>query len=215
MDSSIFPTSAFGALLALLRTRGVLEALVSGLVAIGIGVTYVRLRSGITDGASFEPRSLLTTGARLTLGGVFLVFGGINGFFQLVPEHPSSLRQACDACRPFLEGIASAGYLFPLVKATELVGGALLVTGFLAPLGLILLAPLVVNIFLYHATMNPNGLLLAGTLAALQLYLAFHYRASFASLFQPRAVPVSASRTGRAAPTPTPNAGLAPARRSS
>jgi uncharacterized membrane protein YphA (DoxX/SURF4 family) len=213
MDSSIFPTTAFDALLALLQSRGVLEAVVCGLVAIGIGLAYRRLRSGVADGAPVDPRPLLTTGARLALGAVFLVFGGINGFFQLVPEHPSSLRQACEECRPFLEGIASAGYLFPLVKGTELVAGALLIAGRFTPLALVLLAPLVVNIFLYHATMNPNGLLLAGVLAALELYLAYQYRAAFASLFHARTAPSPSVRPVRSDASPAPIAGLAPATR--
>jgi hypothetical protein len=91
----------------------------------------------------------------------------------------------------------------------------MLVAGRLSPLALVLLAPLVVNILLYHATINPNGLPLAGTLAARELYLAFQYRAAFAFPFQVRPTVVPAGRTGLPEPSPTPIPGPAPATRSS
>jgi len=56
-----------------------------------------------------------------------------------------------------------SGYLFQLIKATEIVGGALLLANRFTPLALILLAlillaPIVVNILPVHLLLMPSGL---------------------------------------------------------
>jgi len=64
-------------------------------------------------------------------------------------------------------------YLFPLIKGTEIVCGALLLSGLFVPLALVILAPIVLNIFLLNAFLQPNGLPLAVFIGALQVYLSF------------------------------------------
>ena len=73
--------------------------------------------------------------------------------------------------------------MLPLVCATEIVGGALLLSSFLRATGLAILAPVVVNIFFFHLFLAPEGFPLAITVAVLELFLAFQYRAAFAGVF--------------------------------
>jgi putative oxidoreductase len=73
--------------------------------------------------------------------------------------------------------------MLPLLCTTEVVGGALLLSSFLVPLGLAILAPVVVNIFFFHLFLAPEGLPLAITVIALELFLTFQYRAAFAGVF--------------------------------
>jgi len=89
-------------------------------------------------------------GARIFLGLIYFVFG-LNGFLQFIPQPPMP-----ESVVPFMTGLMSTGYFFPVLKATEVIGGLLLLTGFAAPLGLILLAPITVQIFLFHWVMTPG-----------------------------------------------------------
>ncbi|MEM8933072.1 MAG: DoxX family membrane protein, partial [Acidobacteriota bacterium] len=75
-------------------------------------------------------------GARLLLGGLFVVFG-INPWLQFLP-----LPELNEAATAFF-GAMAASYLLTFVKLTEVVGGLLLLTGRFVPLALTILAPIV------------------------------------------------------------------------
>src|SRR5689334_12216930 len=83
--------------------------------------------------------------ARLALGLPFLVFG-LNYFLKLFampqPEVPEPAMQ-------FGRLLFTSGYM-NAVKVLEVTGGALVVSGRLVPLGLVILTPVAVNILLYE-----------------------------------------------------------------
>ncbi len=93
--------------------------------------------------------------ARILLGLVFLVFG-LNGFFNFLPMPPLPGGPA----GAFMGALLSTHY-FLVVKALEVTGGALLLVNRRVPLALTLLGPVIVNIFLFHAFMEPSGLPMA------------------------------------------------------
>jgi len=114
--------------------------------------------------------------ARVLLGAVFLVFG-LNGFLHFLPQPP-----APQPAMAFAGALAASGYLFPLLKATEVVAGALLLLGFV-PIALTLLAPIVVNIVAFHVFLAPGNYAVVGLVLAAEIYLAIVHRAAFAPLF--------------------------------
>lgn len=128
----------------------------------------------------------LPTAARLLLGVIFFVFG-LNGFLGFLPQPPIS-----GAGGAFLGALAATGYMFPLIKATEVIAGLLLLGNRFVPLALTLLAPVVVNIFAFHLLLSP-GLGLPLVVLALQLYLAWSYRDAYRSVLAARARPVEQS----------------------
>jgi hypothetical protein len=77
--------------------------------------------------------------------------------------------------------LLKTGYMFPLIKGTEVAAGALLLANRFVPLALTVLAPVVVNIFAFHALLAP-GLGVASFIVVLQLYLAWTYRHAFAPM---------------------------------
>ena len=79
-------------------------------------------------------------------------------------------------------------YMMPIF-ALQIIGGALLLVGRYVPLGLALLAPVIVNIFLTHLLLAPSGLPLASVTALLWLVLFYAYRQYFASIFTANATP--------------------------
>ncbi|MCY1032480.1 DoxX family protein [Corallococcus sp. BB11-1] len=117
----------------------------------------------------------LPTGARLLLGLVFFVFG-LNGFFDFIP--PPKLDPASPGAA-FGIAMKATGYLFWLVKGTEVVAGAMFLANRFVPLALALIAPVIVNIFLFHVFLEPSGVELSVVLLALEAYLAWSYRAAY------------------------------------
>jgi hypothetical protein len=128
----------------------------------------------------------LPTIARVLLGLPFVVFG-LNGFLQFLPAPPLE-----GAAAAYMGGLAAAGYFFPLLKATEILAGLALLSGRAVPLALTVLAPIVLNILLFHAVVVGGGLALPLVLLALGLYLAWSYRDSFRGVLDLAAKPTVA-----------------------
>lgn len=127
------------------------------------------------------------TAARVLLGLIFFVFG-LNGFFQFIPQPK---EPPPPAAMEFMGALMGTGYMFPLLKSVEVVSGALLLANRFVPLALTLLAANVVNIVAFHVMLAPSGLPIAIVVLALELYLAWTYRASFRGLFVARVRPAS------------------------
>jgi hypothetical protein len=120
----------------------------------------------------------LPTAARLIQGAAFFTFG-LNGFLQFLPMPPPPA-----AAGSFLGALLATGYMFPLIKSTEVLTGILLLGNRFVPLALTLIAPVLVNILAFHTFLAPAGLGLPLILLATELYLAWSYRAAFAPLLR-------------------------------
>jgi putative oxidoreductase len=135
----------------------------------------------------------LPTAARLFLGLVFTVFG-LNFFLHFLPMPPTPPRATA-----FAGALFASGYLFPLLKSTEVLAGLLLLSGRFVTLALAVLAPIVINIVGFHLFLAPSGLALPLAVLAAELYLAWTYRAAFAPMLRartplPRTSPVAVNR---------------------
>ncbi len=137
-------------------------------------------------------KTKVTLAARILLGLIFFVFG-LNGFFHFLPQPPMSGPPA-----DFIGALIATGYLFPLLKGTEVIAGMLLLSGRLVPLALTVLAPVVVNIVGFHLFLAPSGLPLPLVVVALVLFLAWSYRRAFSGVLQVDAKPDGAGERGRA-----------------
>ncbi len=119
--------------------------------------------------------------ARLILGLIF--FGsGLAFFFTTPPPMTGPIAE-------FFTGLMATHYFFYLLKGTEIVCGLLLLSGFFVPLALVVLAPVILNIFLVHAFMMPEGLPMAIVIGVLETYLAFfsaEYSPHIKQLFRAR-----------------------------
>jgi uncharacterized membrane protein YphA (DoxX/SURF4 family) len=117
--------------------------------------------------------------ARSLLGVIFVVFGS-NMFLHFIPMPPPPEGPA----RDFMTALFVSHYLY-IVGAFEVAGGLLLLTGRWTPLGLALVAPVIVNILAFHVLMSPAGLGMATVVSALALFLVWHYRESFVGRVRP------------------------------
>ena len=87
----------------------------------------------------------------------------------------------------FGAALMKTGYMFPLIKGTEVLVGALLLANRYVALALVLIAPVIVNIVAFHAFLAPAGLGMALFVLGLELYLAYSQRAVYAPLWRARA----------------------------
>ncbi len=132
----------------------------------------------------------LPIAARVVLGVIFLGAGIFGMLLALgVVPMPPQKEPMSEAAAAFMAGLFKSGYLFPLIKATEIVSGALLLANRFTPLALILLAPILLNIFLVHTLLVPSGLPIGILVVVLEAYLGWAYRESYRALFVPRAQP--------------------------
>jgi hypothetical protein len=126
-------------------------------------------------------RKHLPTAVRVFLGLVFTVFG-LNAFL-----HVFAMPSAPPPATSFAGALFATGYVFPLLNATEVITGLLLLGGRFVPLALALLAPVVVNIVAFHLFLDPSGIVLPLAVLAAEIYLAWTYRATFAPMLHARA----------------------------
>lgn len=114
---------------------------------------------------------------RILLGLMFFVFG-LNGILHFLKgEMPTG-----DAGL-FAGIMASHGYM-TVVAVLQMIGGLLLLVGRYVPLGLTILAPIIVNILLFHLLlMGGSGLAPGLVVTILEIFLIWAYRLSFRGLF--------------------------------
>jgi putative oxidoreductase len=119
--------------------------------------------------------------ARILLGLLFTVFG-LNGFLHFIPTPPLPTG---------LQGqfvtVMMQSHYFLVVAAFQLAGGLLLLLNRFVPLALTLLAPVLVNILVYHLLLDPKGIGAGVVATVLWVIVAMRVRKHFAGIFVARA----------------------------
>ncbi len=125
---------------------------------------------------------IASTIARILLGLLFTIFG-LNGFLQFIPAGPVP-----ELAGQFITALAQSHYM-SVVFTLQLFCGLLLLTNRFVPLALTLIAPVIVNIILFHVFLAPAGLPIAIFAVALWILVAYPFRPAFSGLLQPRTLP--------------------------
>jgi putative oxidoreductase len=128
---------------------------------------------------------ILSNISRLLLAVIFTVFG-LNGFLHFIPMPPPT-----GVAGQFIGAMLVSKYLL-VVFALEVIGGVLLLENRYVPLALTLLGPIIVNILLYHASMEPSGLALAVFVVILWGVTFARVRSAFAGMLGARVETTSA-----------------------
>ena len=118
---------------------------------------------------------IVTIIIRVLLGAMYL-FASISYFFKIMPAEMPAMT--ADQTK-FMTGVTASVYLMPLIKGTELVAGLLLLIGRTAPLAALLIFPVTLNIFLYHAFLGPKELPMVAIMLIFNVFLFFAYRQKY------------------------------------
>ena len=115
---------------------------------------------------------------RIVLG-VALLFFGLNGFFNwfIPPQGPPEEVE-------FLIALAKVGYVFPIVYITFIISGISFLTNKFMEIGLLILAPILLNIVLLHLNYSPEGIVPGGALFALMVSLFVMKSTTFIKLIK-------------------------------
>lgn len=113
--------------------------------------------------------------------GIFLLVMGLNKFFNFMP--PPELPEAAGQ---LMQAFAASGYILKMVGVTELLCGLLLVIRRWSAMALLLLAPLSVNLILFHLVLAPSSIAMAAVVAIANLYLLFAYKSKYEPVLRPR-----------------------------
>jgi putative oxidoreductase len=117
--------------------------------------------------------------ARYLAGVIFLVFG-LNGFLNFIPLPPPG-----GVAGQFMGALYVSHYLW-VIFAFQVIAALLLLVDRYVPLAVAMLAPVIVNILVFHASMAPSGLPLALFVAALWAVIFIDVRPAFAGFCQSR-----------------------------
>jgi uncharacterized membrane protein YphA (DoxX/SURF4 family) len=117
--------------------------------------------------------------ARYLTGVIFLVMG-LNGFLNFIPLPPPG-----GVAGQFMGALYVSHYLW-VIFAFQVFAGVLLLVNRYVPFAVAVLAPIIVNILTFHASMAPSGLPLALFVAVLWAVIFVDVRPAFAGLFQSR-----------------------------
>ena len=115
--------------------------------------------------------------ARILLGLIFVFFGAnLILHFLHMPMPTGDAGQ--------LSEIMDRSKWMAFTGLVQLIGGILLLVGRYVPLGLALLAPVIVNILLFHfLLLGGSGVAPALLVAVLEIFLLWGYRGYFRTLF--------------------------------
>lgn len=103
--------------------------------------------------------------------GLIFLFSSIVVLFNLVPQ-----PELEGSVKLFNEGVEASVYMMPMIKIIELICAIAFISGFFVPFATVVIFPIVVNIFLFHSFLAPEGLAIAIFLLLGNLLLAYYYR---------------------------------------
>lgn len=111
------------------------------------------------------------------LMGLLFLFSSVVVLFNLIPQ-----PELDGALKTFNEGIVASVYLIPLLKVIELICAVAFLSGRFVSLASIVIFPVTVNIFLYHAFLAQDGMAVALFLLTGNAFLLYFHRKNYQTL---------------------------------
>lgn len=107
-----------------------------------------------------------------------LIFFGLNQFLHFLPD-PSYPAEA----QAIIEAFQRSGYILYAVGILQLIVGGMLLIDRWVPFGVLLFAPILINVLLFHLRADVAGLPKVLPTFLLYVYFIFKYRSRFISVF--------------------------------
>ncbi len=114
---------------------------------------------------------------RILLGAMLIVFGS-NKFIGFLPDFEFANPEA-----GIFFGALASSYVLKTVGLIEVLVGLLLLVNKAVPFALVVLAPISVNIILFHATLDPANIGPAAFVFLVNTFLIFKYWDKYKTLF--------------------------------
>ncbi len=121
--------------------------------------------------------SKFTMIVRILLGALLVIFGA-NKLFHFIP-----LEAPTGAAGEFMSSLGATGYIFPVVGILEVFIGAMLLIKKWVPFVIILLAPISINILLFHLFLDIPGVIVAFSIVIFNAILIYKHWDLYRPLF--------------------------------
>ena len=121
--------------------------------------------------------SQFTKIVRIVLALILIVFGA-NKLYPFIP-----LPQPPQSAADFMGSLAATGYVLPVVAIFEIFIGLLLIFKKWVPFALLLLAPISLNILLFHLFLDVPAIATALVVVILNCMLLYKYKQKYNPLF--------------------------------
>ena len=121
---------------------------------------------------------------RILLGIIYIVFG-FNYFHPFLHMPMPVMSKEASG---FEGGLFGSGYFFPFMKTIEIISGIMLLVNRYTALFVLIIFPITLNIFLFHALLLPSGLTIAVPMLLINLFLGYAYRTYYAGIFTAKPV---------------------------
>lgn len=118
-------------------------------------------------------------GIRLLLGLGLVIFGS-NKFLGFMPN-PTLTPEAGE----FMGAMAKAGYMLPIAGVVQILAGISFLTNKFVPLMAVILFPIMLNAFLFHAVLDPAGIGGAAVVTTLNVVLLFANKPAYNEMLKP------------------------------
>lgn len=125
---------------------------------------------------------IFTAIVRILMGLIFLA-SSIVVLFKLVPQ-----PELEGGAKLFNQGMEASVYMMPMVKVIELICSIAFISGFYVPLASIVIFPITINIFLFHAFLAPEGMPVAIFLLLANIFLLYYHRKHYLPMLLPRSL---------------------------
>jgi uncharacterized membrane protein YphA (DoxX/SURF4 family) len=112
--------------------------------------------------------------------GLGLVIFGLNKFLGFMPQPPAPAEGAA-----FLGQLAASGYVMTIAGIVYLLAGVSFLTNKFVPLMAVVLFPILLNAFLYHARFDPAGIAGAAVFTTLNVLIMIAYKPAYNALLKP------------------------------
>jgi uncharacterized membrane protein YphA (DoxX/SURF4 family) len=120
---------------------------------------------------------MFTKIVRIALGLALVIFGA-NKFLHFIPmEAPTG------SAGDFMNSLGATGYIFPVVGVLEVIIGIMLLMKKWVAFALILLAPISINILLFHLFLDIPGLSFALVITIFNTILIYKHWQQYKPLF--------------------------------
>lgn len=120
---------------------------------------------------------ILSVIARILMGLTFLVFG-LNGFLHFIPTPPMPPSTA----KNYVDALSATPYLL-VVSGIQVLTAVLFLVNRFVPLALTFIAPVIVNILMFHVFMAPATIGPGILVTVCWFVLFFRHRAAFDGIF--------------------------------
>ena len=120
---------------------------------------------------------MFTKIARIVLGLLLLIFGA-NKFLHFIP-----MDAPTGSAGEFMNSLGATGYIFPVVGILEVMIGAMLLLKKWVAFALILLAPISINILLFHMFLDIPGISVALLIVIINSILIYKHWQQYKPLF--------------------------------